>query len=385
MMHPLVETKNTAAYLIALLAESVKPAGKLTEADWERLIAIAQKQFVTPILYMRLKDRGITPPPRSAEALQQIYLASLKRNMRLFHELDNILQALQADHIPVIPFKGAYLAEAVYGNIAFRPMDDIDLWVPGTQLSRACAVMQTLGYSAYSRVDRPQALQEAFNGEMQFSKANLPLVELHWNIFIGEWIRHTTRIDEQGVWKRTMPLQGELIRQLSPEDAIIHLCVHLAVNHKFGEVGLRSLLDLEYARRKWSIDWKMVAKHAHAWRVSCATWLVLQILADLFGDPEDQLPLSNLAPSSLRQRILGRFVSSCTVLNGRDLGNGPERFLFQLALVDRLADAGLLVWRAFFPDRLWLTLRYGLQGAPAWRIWMQQLWHPLRVIIKRGV
>ena len=384
-MRPLAETNPTAAYLVALLAGSELPAEKLTEADWEHLITTANTHFVTPILFMRLKERGITPPPGAAEALQRIYFASLRRNVRLFHELDRILQVLQAGDIPVVPLKGAFLAEAVYGNIALRSMDDIDLWVRGPQLLKACSAMEALGYSSYSREDRPRALQEAFYGETPFSKANLPVVELHLNIFIGEWIRHTTRIDGQDIWKRTKPLRGELIRQLSPEDAIIHLCVHLAVNHRFSENSLRSLLDLEYARRKWNIDWKMVAERASAWRVSCATWLVLKTVAEMFGDVGGRLPLSELAPSSFRQRILRRFISAQAVLNGLDLGKGPKRFLFQLAVVDRPVDAGLLVWRAFFPDRLWLILRYGLQRAPAWRIWVQQIWHPLRTIIRRSV
>jgi hypothetical protein len=374
-----------AERLIAFLAGRDVAAETLTEADWKRLIALAQNHTVAPVLYVRLKERGITLPLTIAEQLRRIYLASAMRNTRLFHELGKILRALQAANTPVIPLKGACLAEAVYGNIALRPMGDVDLWVPQPQLDPARAVMQTLGYATHSKADRPQALQDALTGETQFFKPNAPMVELHWNIFPGEWLRHTTRIDEQVIWQRTQPINSGLLRQLSPEDTILHLCVHLAVNHQMSEIGLRTLLDLDFARRKWSIDWKTVAQRARAWRVASATWLVLQALAELFGDPANQLPLPDLAPSPGRQFVLRRFVSARLLTAGLQLSRGPRRFLYLLALVDRPADALQLLWRAFFPDRLWLTLRYGLQGAPAWRIWLQRLWHPLRIALTREI
>jgi hypothetical protein len=210
-------------------------------------------------------------------------------------------------------------------------------------------------------------------------------VELHWNVFPGEWLRHTARIDEQAVWERTLPYKGEAVRQLSPEDAILHLCVHFAVNHQMSSIGLRTLLDLDRARQRWDIDWGTVARRARDWRVSHATWLVLQMLEKGFGDPEGRLPLRDLSPSPIRRRMLCRFVSLRKTIEGLHISSGPKRFLFLLALVDRPAAAFRLVWRAFVPDRTWLTLRYGLKDAPDWRIGLQRLWHPVRMLVRRNV
>ncbi len=175
------------------------------------------------------------------------------------------------------------------------------------------------------------------------------------------------------------------MRQLSPEDAIIHICIHLAVNHQMSDAALRTLVDLDYARQRLNIDWGTVAERARAWRVSTATWLVLQMLTELFGDPEKQLPLADLAPVSLRRLLLRRFVPLGLVVEGLRISSGPKRFLFLLALVDDPVDAIRLLWQAFFPDRIWLTLRYGLQDAPAWRIYLQRLWHPLRIALQRKI
>jgi Uncharacterised nucleotidyltransferase len=125
----MTESNPDAERLIALLAERDVATETLAVAEWERLIALALRHKVAPVVYVRLKGHGLTPTPKAAERLRQIHLASATRNLRLFQELGNILSALQAANLPVIPLKGACLAETVYGNIALRPMGDVDLLV----------------------------------------------------------------------------------------------------------------------------------------------------------------------------------------------------------------------------------------------------------------
>jgi hypothetical protein len=173
------------------------------------------------------------------------------------------------------------------------------------------------------------------------------------------------------------------VRQLSFEDAIIHICVHLAVNHQMSMPVLRTLMDLDCVRQRLNIDWETVAKRARAWRVSTVTWLILTMLTELFGDPERKLPLPDLKPSALRCWILRRFIPRQNFVDSIKISSNLKKFAFWLALVDQPEDALSLIWRTLMPDRTWLTLRYGLQDAPAWRIWLQRMWHPLRVALLR--
>lgn len=374
-----------AELLMAFLSGRAVSAALLDESGWDRIVGLAMRHGIAQVLPACWKAQGTVPPPAVAGRIQATLLASAARNIRLFHELGIILRAFEAAGINVVPLKGAWLAESVYASIAQRTMGDVDLWVQRKELDAARRVMESLEYSSRSKADRPQELQDALTGETQLFKANAPMVELHWNVFPGEWLRHTARIDEKAVWERTLPCKGEAVRQLSPEDAILHLCVHLAVNHQMSGAGLRTLLDLDRVRRKWSIDWDTVAQRAREWRVSHATWLVLHMLEEGFGDPEGRLPLRELSPSPTRRKILRGFVSLRKVMEDLEISNGPKRFAFLLALVDRPSSAFHLIWRAFVPDRTWLTLRYGLKDAPDWRIGLQRIWHPVRMIVKRNV
>lgn len=374
-----------AERLMAFLSGRVLAVAGFDESDWDRVIELARRHGVAQMLPACWKAQGAVPPPSASGRVQAIHLSCAAGNIRLFHELESIVRAFQAAGITVVPLKGAWLAESVYASIAQRTMADVDLWVRRKELDAARRVMESLGYSSRPKTDRPQDLQDEISGETQLFKAEAPMVELHWNVFPGEWLRHAARIDEQALWERTLPYKGEAVRQLSPEDAILHLCVHLAVNHQMSSGGLRTLLDLDRARKRWSIDWGTVAQRAREWRVSHAAWLVLRMLGEGFGDPEGRLPLRALRPSSFRRRILKRFTSSREMVEGLDISVGPGRFLFLLALVDRPAAGFLLIRRAIVPDRAWVTLRYGLKDAPGWRIVLQRLWHPVRMLVKRNV
>ena len=159
---------------------------------------------------------------------------------------------------------------------------------------------------------------------------------------------------------------------------MLHASVHLSVNHQMSIGVRRTMLDIAFARRTWEIDWEALAHRAKEWKVATAVWLVLNLISEYFGDPEVRLPLRPIAPSRFHQRALRWFVPGIPPLGSPRLIDGPLRFIYQLCLVDRPLDVIRLLWYGFFQDRTWLILRYKLQDAQRWRIWLQWIWHPLR-------
>ncbi|MEI7824922.1 MAG: nucleotidyltransferase family protein [Chlorobiaceae bacterium] len=371
--------------LLAILSGAAETFGTPDDQEWTRLIDLAMKNGVSQMLFTALKRMGIAAPAPHAERLRSLHLASAVNNTKRIHELDKILQALEAASITVIPVKGAWLSEAIYDNIALRGMADIDLWIQRYDIDTAKSVLAALGYSINDKQqNRPQALHDALIGETSLFKQESPIVELHWRIFHGEWLRHTARIDDALILQRTLPLKSEYVRQLSCEDAIIHIAVHLAVNHYMSMSGLRALLDLNAVRKKLNVKWPLVARRAKEWQVATPVWLVLTMLDQLFVDPDHTLPLKELQPSRLHRSLLGRFVTPFSMVDGVDI-KGPKRFLFLFALVDHPLDALKLLWQGVAPDRTWLTLRYGLQDAPKWRVFLQRLWHPLSIALHKEI
>jgi hypothetical protein len=220
---------------------------------------------------------------------------------------------------------------------------------------------------------RPPALQLLSDGELQFYDHHQGLVELHLSPFKGWWLQRTAAVETGPLWKRTRPAQGEFavpvghsgdeevatVRLLAPEDMVIHLAVHLAVNHQFGLWPIRSLMDLRMAAELWPVAWDVVARRARQWRVSTATWLALLLGNQLVrvGAPAETLTL--MQPSTERQHMLRRLVSVASILEGDDLRQSNRRNLLLLLLVDRPRDALRLMFRTLWPERDWLMARYG--------------------------
>jgi len=354
--------------------------------DWELVNELARRHGVSPFLYRSLYPHQADVPPDVWLALRSNYYASVARHLFRERELEQVLEVLDGAGVPIVLLKGTAWARTVYPDPVLRTMGDLDLWLPRHSLDEARNALGKLGYVAHSKDDRPLALQDEYLGETQLlsDKPGSGLVELHWNVFPGEWLRHAAQIDESPVWERCVPIDGTKARQLASEDAVLNACLHLVVNHQMGGVVLRPLLDLEQLYRELPIDWSIVLQRARDWRVTTATWLLLDLWAKLF-DRKDDIPLSELCPSSFRQRILQRLIPVQLLMEGKTLRRGWERRIFLLFLVDRPADAVRLLWRAFFPERQWITLLYGLEGAPTWRIRLQQLYHPFRVLIRRDV
>jgi len=321
-------------------------------------------QGVAALIWQRWQGRGT--PDISAEfaaCMQTVFYAAIGDAELRQRELQTVLQALHAKDIAVVAFKGAALAQTVYPDVACRPMGDIDLWLKAEQMEEATEVLEQLGYQARHKTTRPLALMIRSRNELPMygTRSGSGLVELHWGVFPGEWLQRTTQIDDPELWARARPatLAGQPALILSPEDNVMQVAVHLAINHNMSSPWLRGLTDIALLARRQPVDWNVVVERARTWRVATVLWLVLSLAVDLAGLNEAAEAVQQLQPSALRRRLLGRFANAESLVMMRDLSVSKWRYIFLLLLVDRGRDAAKLTFRALWPEREWLIARYG--------------------------
>ncbi len=321
-----------------------------------------QQQHLAPLAWVRCRQSPLLSP-ETLDALHHTYLTAVADAELHGDELTGALQALAAQDIIPVVFKGAALAYTVYPDAACRPMGDLDLWIAGDDMPRAQAALEAIGYRLASNPDRPFALMKQFKGEigLYHARADLGLIELHWSIFLGEWLRLAANVDEEAIRSRlrSATLLDQRVQLLAPEDALLQLVVHVAINHQFSLAVLRSFIDMALVARAQPLNWQAVADRARAWRLATVTWLTLTLAADLAGLEETRPILLPLAPSRLRQRLLGRFVCVEPIVAQEDLRLSRWRFVMLLLLIDRVRDAFKLIARALWPERDWLQARYG--------------------------
>jgi len=115
-------------------------------------------------------------------------------------------------------------------------MCDLDLLVRRDDLARARDVLAGMGYAPqYFGVEQVDYAQHHHLRPM--ARPDGIRVEIHWTIArpVGP-----AEVDLEGIWERAQPakIAGVQALVLSPEDLILHLCLHTSFTHKF-RVGLR--------------------------------------------------------------------------------------------------------------------------------------------------
>lgn len=281
-------------------AERFEP---LSDADWQDLVQLAASHNLVPLFYRRLKalGAGVAVPPDIWRTLQETYLDSSGTSMRLYNQLGGVLRTLQAESVPVIVLKGAYLAHVVYGNPALRPMQDLDLLVRRGDLARVEEHMALMAYS-------PRKLDVLFTQDLHhicymLKDGDLP-VEIHWDIQ-----RPTApfNVDLVELWTRARPIKiaGCQALALSPEDLLLHLCLHAAYHHSF-DVGLKALCDIAETIRCYrdKVDWRQVERCARQWGATNCIYLTLYLAHKLLGAAVPDEVLHSLKPGDFDMRFV---------------------------------------------------------------------------------
>ncbi len=279
------------AYLLSFLRQggeqqALSLASQLTPEDWQAAAQQAARHELSAYFFQRLRELGVDDrlPQALHERLSSAYHHNAGRNILLARELGDLLAACEQAGIQVIPLKGAYLAEAVYGNLAGRRMHDLDLLIPLADLPRAAQLLDGLGYHP----ERPYRLDEELAIQQHlppYSRPGGPLVELH-----GALLPPGTpfTLHPEGLWERSRParLAGQTCRLPAPEDLLLHLIFHASYQHAFG-LGLSPLLDISLVMVHFQaeLDWQAFTQRALEGGLGRCAFLTLQAVAGLLHAP----------------------------------------------------------------------------------------------------
>lgn len=269
-----------------------------TAHDWQAALDQARRHRLAPYLNWQLNQLGERVQPSSSvrQELHQSALISTSQNMRLLHELRQILNALQAARIPVIVLKGFHLMAMVYPEVALRSMNDLDLLLRPQDFQACDEILLSLGYgpSRQAWIERDDFLTH--HHLPPYIKRGVLPVEAHWSIAHPE---SKFPIDLQGLWARAsqVALAGAPGCVLSPEDLLLHLSIHLCHYDRFLK-GPRVLVDLLELLRCYGdrLDWEAVLARAQAWQIGKHVYLSLYLSQILLGAPAPAFVLERLQP-----------------------------------------------------------------------------------------
>ena len=356
------------AQLLSLLARDAsswpEDVGAWTEDAWDGVIKLAAQHGLSPLLYHRLSD--IALPDSVRARLRRHYLRTAADNTRRFAALEEALLALHQADVPIILLKGAHLASLVYGNIALRPMVDIDLLVEERNALRGLEILSKLGYEPV----KGEAWMSLRHGHHGMRRADGLLLELHQRV--GAFSVGTS-VDQAGIWERAIhtTLGDAPAMVLDAEDLLLHTCIHSASQHLL-QMGLMPLYDVQKILSHYGaqIMSEVIVDRAREWRVARAVFLMLSLSQTLLGATVDPAMLEALAPPDAQDHLnMGmRILLNDTTHDTAPSGNlvalwGEHSWRARLGVLGRVLLPGTDRMRSLYavpadrPVRPWLYLR----------------------------
>ena len=332
---------------------------------WELILDLSIQQEVYPLICRNLRDLGFPGVPVEAqEKFTALFRMNVLRNDLLARELVQLLTTLHQASIPVIPLKGLYLAESLYGETSLRVCSDMDILVPRNSVPQAFDLLLSRGYQAdFPRwVATDRMMQRCVQIPLwQAEGAMQHLVEIHWGLFL-EASHEEAGIQDLWAEARRKDFQGAPAWILSPEWQFLFLLVH-AARHNWQ--GLKWLADIHEICVQGGIQWaKVLAKSRMMGWDPMVQWS-LGVCHAILGTPlPSSIPLQLPHP---RRKLL---------LALRSRGNRWKNLLVLLRAERRLSRKfGLLARRLFVPT----TAEYALCRLPGSLAFLYYPLRPLRI------
>jgi hypothetical protein len=339
----------------------------LSPQAWDETLAIALRHGVAPLLHRALQSGGALAglPDYVRARLEEERRATALVNLRNLGQFWRIARALRERKIPLIALKGLHVAELVYRDISLRPMSDLDILVPRSQLEQAVATLHGLDYGF------DEDVSSAANAMLD-TKCNVGLAHRHMDVWLEvHWSlseppeRYTAALED--IWRSAVPARlGDAdALVMSPEFLLLHICAHLACNHLF-VFSLRALCDIaEIVRAHPELDWTVVVNHGrrHGWGRGVGA--ALRLASDHLGAGVPVDTLASLEADALDPGMLAEAMEHLvTCIDMPDeLRTAPNLMAFAGEYGPLKKVAAL--WARIFVPRPELALLYGVPESSA--------------------
>lgn len=224
------------------------------DLDVDLIIDLADREGLTCLLYKNLEKSGLLESLRShqKERLRSSYYKTAGFNLRLIHDLKEVLDPVNRAHIRVVLLQGMDLLHHLYDDIGLRPLTDIDIWVLEKDYPSFTGILSRQGYL------RDPIYPNTFRkGSTAF--------DVHTHLLWADRIGARKLLLEKGgedIYQRARPVdvEGQTALILSPYDQVLYLSLHALKHHMNRMIWL---VDIKSLLANWSRqDWEELIQRA---------------------------------------------------------------------------------------------------------------------------
>lgn len=325
--------------LLAAAAALVIDSGRQQDVDellahdlnWRYLLEAAGRHGTIPLLFRAASASPMSSaiPGDVLETLRHTYLVSLMQNQKHYNSLKQVLTSLDENQVPVIVMKGAALCLTIYDDIALRPFGDLDILVHRKDVTLCQQRIESLGYELIRGIYFPLSDEENDEKGCEWSyRKEASVVEIHWDL-----LSRTTplNIDIDLFWRDpvTVEFNGRKTLLMSPENQLIHLCLH---QYKHHWEHLRDLVDVGLLLKESgeSLDWDLVVANSKSQGLELCVYYTLALAQKLLAIELPSGSMAELLGQSRPSRAAGATLS--LIVDRFFEENLPRRF-WELILV----------------------------------------------------
>ncbi|NIM59469.1 MAG: hypothetical protein GTO16_11090, partial [Candidatus Aminicenantes bacterium] len=289
--------------------------------DWDRFLKKAKENGVSAVVYSklnRIKKDCPCIPLFVFEELKKIYYMNATKNSLIFEELGKVLNTFRKSGIQVIALKGAALAEKIYGNLALRPMTDVDLLVKKEDLFCLDKQMKKLGYrpSDISIDDIDFSSTYLTTLDYRSFSANSASFHVHWH-FVNSTVPNESYIKNikiEDIWRdaEKTKIADEETLVMAPHQLLIHLSEHaLRITHSLSKLSLLCDIGESVNFYKERLDWDRLIKDSLKFDLSQMVYISLYFVHRFLETKIPEYVLLKLRPErlSLGEKIFMNFLS----------------------------------------------------------------------------
>jgi hypothetical protein len=205
-------------------------AGILARALDAAAPSLLQRRELLALRFALRPDRLATDERQDA---RRAYLGTLARTTRLLARTGALLDAAEADGLPMLPYKGALFADALYGDPGLRPLGDVDVIAPPGERARAEALVARLGFR---RLFEGPRFEEGYAHDVAYLAVDDPdcIVELHLALFHDFVARGAGDVAPLFARAQRLAVLGRERLAPSWDDHLFAVLVH-AASHALGD------------------------------------------------------------------------------------------------------------------------------------------------------
>ena len=266
--------------LLALVGNQQAPnLSDLDETDWVVINGLAGQHRLKPLLHAQHREY-VAVPVDVRRDWQGAHRVAALQAMVARSELIECVGLLEAAGFAPIALKGAWLAHYAYPAPSLRPMRDLDLLVPVTQILDGYAALLAAGYSEFEPPETPLTDIVRLDKHMPMLVAPRgSIVELHHRLWEPDGrLDHATPMQDEAALRARAVVDEDGIRYLAPQDMLAHLIIHAVYSHRL-DCGPLLLADIDFLLKSAAINWPQFWARAasEGWRSGAR--LVLEMVA----------------------------------------------------------------------------------------------------------